>query len=274
MSVTTIKAQSWEHFMDIVRADQAGRLAGGRIYRGQSDADWPLSSSFERWLSRYRHEGSNRPVSEFVRGVPIAERGYLERFRSAATGLPGLNTDQFNDDEWWALGRHSGLVTRLLDWTYSPYVAAFFAFSDWTERKVPGFTQGVLNYDSVGNGDRVVVWALAPFNDVFIEGEFNLVSPRKDLFHRQKAQNGLFTRLNHDTYLDVETYLASRGLDHYLERIELDAMEFGKALNDLWLMNISHATLFPDVLGAALSANIAMNLASVRRTGVQVRLQT
>lgn len=271
-----LECPAWEHFIRIARNDQAGRIAGGRIYRGHADAAWTLSSKFERWL----HERRGRDASRDTRplfgpsGPEAFENQYLARFKEAVIGIPNLRSADFTDDDWWILGRHHGLITGLLDWTHSPYIAAFFAFAEYANIHFKGFGEGIPTGLPKWENSKVVVWALAPFNELFDSEHFKIVTTRRDDFYRQRAQRGLFTRLRHDVNLDVESYLRDRDQLQYLERIEIPALEIGKALNDLRLMNITYSTLFPDVDGAARDANLAPVISQLGWSGMVVKLCT
>jgi hypothetical protein len=54
----------------------------------------------------------------------------------------------------------------------------------------------------------------------------------------------------------IESCLATRGLAHCLEYYDIPKSQGFRALRDLALMNITPATLFPDLQGAATQANI------------------
>jgi hypothetical protein len=280
------KLGKWEEFFTHVRYDKNEQIVGERIYRGHAGEKWKLSSKFERMLNTYRNrvlkiQGIQQ--QEVVKEQSVLDLifrknkweeykalrdSYLLRFKESATGIPGLKTTEFVENDWWMLGRHFGLITPLLDWTMSPYIAAFFAFSEYAEMHYTGFKAGTPNKLPTVDDSRVVIWALATKGNIEKKEEFEIIRTRKDDFHRQRAQQSVFTRLTHDTHLDFESYLLSTGKAAYLERIEIPGVEWGKALYDLQLMNIKFNTLFPDLDGASLQANIGPHIAWMRGLGI------
>jgi len=257
--VSLIKCQTWEAFISEVKKSEE-KTSGDRIYRGHASSEWKLSSIFERWpLSTVTRLLSSDPPDILA---SYRER-FLKRFKDLAIGLPGLESRYLSEVDWLALGRHHGLITPLLDWTKSPYIAAFFAFADYENRLSPGWeklTELIL-------GPPVAVWALNGTPDLKREGEFDIVRPTIGYSqHSQwmRAQQSIFTRLTHHEYVDLESYLVSLGLGHHLERYEIPGQEMREALTDLRRMNISFASLYPDLHGAGREANILVKLDVLR----------
>ena len=89
-------------------------LSQNWAFRGQLSADWELRNAIERTDFIRLYNGIEADfVSEFQRGA----RNYLHR-------------DEIPEHliEWLALMQHHGAPTRLLDFTWSPFIASFFAF--------------------------------------------------------------------------------------------------------------------------------------------------
>ena len=86
------------------------------VFRGQSNADWPFQPSLERFANLIRE----RPQS-------VEAYGLTEFRRHAHHYTTVTPSDTL---EWLALLRHHSAPSRLLDFTKSPYVAAFFATAE------------------------------------------------------------------------------------------------------------------------------------------------
>lgn len=253
--VRKYECDRWEDFISQVREM---RVIGNRIFRGHRDPAWKLSSLWERFLLRLKGRDRSRNVRDLFssRAYEAIRGGYLARFRELAVGLHGVESHFLTENDWWALGRQHGLTTPLLDWTKSPYVAAYFAFMDLADSLNPGFKSGTHRGGTQFGSGKISVWGLVVADDLKKQDEFEIIWARADFAHRQRAQQGVYTRLTHDVYVDVESYLSAKGLSHYLERYEIPSQEMGKALCDLDLMNINPATMFPDLSGAADRANL------------------
>ncbi len=121
MAWPTITIKDWASFEAFAdqRASIGSPLQTTYLYRGQSDSSWPLHSSLLRIM---KGQVGGRYALDL-------EGRMQELFRSQAyihftmESLP----DDSNLLSWWQIMQHHGAPTRLIDWSASPYVAAYFA---------------------------------------------------------------------------------------------------------------------------------------------------
>jgi hypothetical protein len=96
---------------------------GAWIFRGVTSVEYELIPKIGR--PEWRHDGLANGERNFD---PDEEVQLLEAFRKQAR--PYLPYPPQRDIEWLAIAQHHGLPTRLLDWTESALVAAYFAVED------------------------------------------------------------------------------------------------------------------------------------------------
>lgn len=144
MALTVWTVKSWKGFCGKVDLIRTGTTIAGRVntvskvstllFRGQADAKWTLDTTLERFdnsltlMERY-YRGSARARSQIEAHTKKTWR--IMRWPSYRKITTDSNTNfngYFPSYEYLAYLRHHGFPSPLLDWSRSPFVAAFFAF--------------------------------------------------------------------------------------------------------------------------------------------------
>jgi hypothetical protein len=117
MSVETVN--SWRELDDAIADPGIGthehRVHSTLVFRGLAQSSYKNVSSLARLSGEYDR----------------LERHLIRNFRKYAhREAPGPTTW-----DWLSLAQHHGLPTRLLDWTFSPYVALHFATASWADEE-------------------------------------------------------------------------------------------------------------------------------------------
>jgi hypothetical protein len=231
---------------------ESGRRRNYAVYRGMSDVSAPLLTSLDR-LGAPDAPHSKVHLEEHIL------RNFLRYSK------PYVRADQA---EWELLftAQHHGLPTRLLDWSYSPLVAAHFATLD----PAPGSDRVVWQLDWRRMHERFGLKPLAFLVQDLIDelqrrgigslGEFfaraadsapfacMLEPPAMD--HRITVQSAAFT-ITSDTSRAFDLFLADHGLGGALRGFVLPAASVDLIRDQLDICAIDERRLFPDLDGVA-----------------------
>jgi hypothetical protein len=151
---------TWEEFKTRVHEQMRARdIAKGRsdskvsklLFRGQANIDWHLETTLERYTTQFNG------LRDYYSCIHAA-KPQIEAYTGRRWDIPTppafdewlgdvIDPGLFGGDmayEYMVYLRHHGFPSPLLDWSESPYVAAFFAFN-----QIPESTERVAIYSYV-----------------------------------------------------------------------------------------------------------------------------
>ncbi|MFI4915770.1 MAG: FRG domain-containing protein [Phycisphaerales bacterium JB060] len=229
------ECKSWSAFLERIDGYLKKPLLVRRsfVFRGQGDANWDLSTTLDRYVSRI---GSWDPTESRTR--------LLSEFRMESAGLrdaaPGIRFGSTQDE---LLGRHHGLPSPILDWSRSPYVAAFFAFADQVhQQSQPPENVAIWGFDLKG--------ITADPTDSSLLDEVEVIDDPLAISLNPRAieQESVFIRI------DERARRMDQLLPDYLRKFVVPATERDFVLEVLDEMRINERSLFRDLDSAARTA--------------------
>jgi hypothetical protein len=244
-----VKVNEWAEFVAMTERQD------GWAFRGVPDAGWTLLSSLSRRLQAYCPDDPSL--------WPMREERALRVFRRKAHIYVDDASTLDDALRCMALMQHHGAPTRLLDFTKSPFVAAFFALELATDDaavyalNTPALWSAAPLFDASLNRDRIDPRIGDNFERFFLHNNQALLwcGEPAELDRRLVAQSGLFVMpglLDRPLEAILQAYPAQDN-EPLLVKYVISQSIRQTAMNALYRMNITHSSLFPDLEGLAKS---------------------
>jgi hypothetical protein len=241
-----VDCANWDDFK--VRAPEILRWISGsqsifeRFYfRGQSCSSWGLESSFDRKYNHLSYKERQDRYEEIIRAFMRSYDIYGDMDSAAGELFKGNELPQ-SRSEYETRAQHYGLQTRLMDWSHSLYVSAFFAFS-----RIDQCTS-----------DLVSIWVLdqCELRALFSSDHVQIVDEIYRDNRRQLWQMGVLIKNKTDSVDLVDIFRSQSKLVRaptmakpLLIRFDIPRREAQLAADDLNMMRINSVTLFPGIEG-------------------------
>ncbi|MUM76246.1 FRG domain-containing protein [Pseudodesulfovibrio sp. F-1] len=184
------RVESWRDFLDLfsmVGGESSKRKS--LLFRGQADSQWKLQTTLER------RGCYNVPIVKYynmlARIIPNLETFTGKSWQFDITGYEeeSFVTRGLSNPDYLVYLRHYGFPSPLLDWTRSPFIAAFFCCSNNDE------ADGVVFEYTLDSNSKIVTLPGLNVNSVgpYIAGEKrHFVQQAEYLWAFNKNDDGLF----------------------------------------------------------------------------------
>lgn len=229
----------WDEFKGFVNTQESDNKE--LYYRGENTNKYRLKTTFHRLgrtnLIRYRYEDIDR-LAYFINSISPYKYN--------------INTPGGDLDALLSLAQHHGYPTPLLDWTESPYVAAYFAFQRLSDENRDKYVRiYILDYKSwLGCWGHIVPSTNALLAPKPIISAHKLPAMNNNRAIPQQSVS-LFSNI-----VDIEDFIDdSRPLikGDYFWRIDLLYSEKKRIMKELRKMGITAGSLFPGFDGICRS---------------------
>ena len=244
----TVEIKSWKDFSGFIMSVDKNEPI---CWRGQKcdEKEWPLESAFDR-IIKGQNRNRDKILKKHCNTTAYAFRGRIHN-PSIREIKKEIKAKSLNINHLWAICRHHGLATPLLDWTKSPFVAAYFAFAE-----PEGKSQ--IEHRFI----YALKYKMAYKINLNPPPNFEWFDPLSSEFPRLLNQDGMFTIMDDGRCIKLFIEEQSKGYndDWVLMKIKISNKNRKEFLRHLNLMNINHLTLFPDPYGASEFCNINLEI--------------
>jgi len=243
----TIELESWECFeqqVSIIFSDWRKLKAEGKYnqwttprFRGHADVDWKLETTLDRFTKKA--SWAREQYLKTIRGI----RPAVISMTGKGWDIPEIDDGQLPPPgyEFMIYLRHHGFPSPLLDWTRSPYVAAFFAFRSQEKRRngEVAIYFHIEHFESQEcfNGAAPTIYGLGPYA---VTHKRHYAQQCEYSICQRRVDGSRYEYSSHETAVLAGNTAGGGPMTKYI----LPVSERTKALQALQRMNITAFSLF------------------------------